>query len=128
MLPCPPTRRKASIACPDLRFLIELYQSEKSALQRAYIKWSLRDVMDIDNEACCAGVFVINGFFRNWGHRFIYDEATLRWALTEVGFRNTVQRELGQSEDEQLRGIENQTRILLEFLRLETMVLESTKP
>ncbi|MFL6228331.1 MAG: methyltransferase domain-containing protein, partial [Pyrinomonadaceae bacterium] len=67
------------VATPDLRVLAGLCRDDKTDLQRRYVRWS------VDNFTPDAGMYeeslVVNNFFRNWGHKFIYDEATLRAAL-----------------------------------------------
>ena len=70
-------------------------------------------------------VFVINHFVRNWGHRFIYDEKTLREAMLNAGFTNLVKCDLQESEDPALCNLENEARLPLAFLRLETLTLEA---
>ena len=37
-----------------------------------------------------SSMFVINNFVRDWGHRFIFDEPTLREAFDLAGFENTI--------------------------------------
>ncbi|MBO0719356.1 MAG: methyltransferase domain-containing protein, partial [Blastocatellia bacterium] len=75
---------KIRISTPDLAFLIDLYNEEKSYLQKDYIKWStdrhIRFAPGYDD------TFVINNFVRNWGHQFIYDEKVLSASLQKVGF------------------------------------------
>jgi len=117
---------KLRISTPDLTFMIGLCRSEKSALEREYIKWA--------SDVFCNGcpgvneVFVINYFMRNWGHTFIYDENTLRNAMTTAGFTNIVKCDLQESEDAALRNLENEARLPPGFLRLETITLEGAKP
>jgi predicted SAM-dependent methyltransferase len=117
---------RVRISTPDLSFLVKLYGDDKSSLQREYIAWSnstfLEDAPE-DNE-----VFVINNFMRNWGHTFVYDEATLRTAMTQSGFANIIKCDLQQSKDDELCNLENITRIPLRFLEMETITLEGTRP
>lgn len=116
---------KIRISTPNLAFLIDLTRADKSGLQRAYIEWASRayigDVPE-DNE-----VFVINNFVRNWGHTFIYDENTLRRAMTSAGFTTITKCDLQESERAPLRNLEDETRIPSGFLRLETLTLEGAK-
>ncbi len=72
---------------------------------------------------------MINDFFRNFGHQFIYDPATLAHAFTGAGFTDVTPCDVGESRHDSLRGIEQHGRDLGdEFNRLETFVLEATKP
>jgi predicted SAM-dependent methyltransferase len=118
---------KIRISTPNLSFLINLYRSDKSELHERYIKWSTQAFINgrvpEDN-----AVLVINHFVRSWGHRFIYDENTLRDAMLNAGFTNLVKCELQESGDPTLRNLENEARLPPQFLRLETLTLEGTKP
>jgi len=116
---------KIRISTPDLAFLIKLYRVDKSSLQREYTAWANRTfVKDAseDNE-----VFVINNFMRDWGHVFIYDENTLRTAMSKAGFTDITKYNLRRSKDDALCNLENLTRIPVQFLELETITLEGTK-
>jgi predicted SAM-dependent methyltransferase len=117
---------KIRISTPDLNFLVNLYRDE-SELHQRYVKWSaqafINGTVPEDN-----AVLVINHFVRNWGHRFIYDEKTLREAMLNAGFTNLVKCDLQDSEDPVLCNLENEARLPLAFLRLETLTLEGTKP
>jgi predicted SAM-dependent methyltransferase len=113
------------ISTPDLAFLIDLTRPDKSDLQRAYIKWAANAFIPRapdDNE-----VFVINNFVRNWGHTFIYDEKTLRGAMTRAGFKIITKCDQHESEDAALRFLENEKHLPPNFLRLETLTLEGSK-
>jgi predicted SAM-dependent methyltransferase len=118
---------KIRISTPNLNFLVNLYRCDKSELHDRYIRWSTHTfnsgTVPEDN-----AVFVINHFVRSWGHRFIYDEETLREAMLNAGFTNIVRCDLQESEDPALRKLENEARLPLAFLRLETLTLEGAKP
>jgi predicted SAM-dependent methyltransferase len=117
---------KIRISTPDLNFLVNLYRDDKSELHERYIRWSTRTfshgAVPEDN-----ALFVINHFVRSWGHRFIYDEKTLREAMQTIGFTNIVRCELQESEDPALGNLENEARLPSGFLRLETLTLEATR-
>jgi len=116
---------KIRISTPDLAFLIDLTRPERSDVQRAYIKWAANAFIPgapDDNE-----VFVINNFVRNWGHTFIYDENTLRGAMTSAGFKTITKFDLLESDDAALRNLENEKHLPSNFLRLESFTLEGTK-
>jgi len=78
--------------------------------------------------------FIINNFVRDWYHTFIYDEKTLKSLLESIGFSDVKSYLISESEDENLKNLENindsenrgqgQTK---EFLQLETFTLEATK-
>lgn len=114
------------IATPDFAFLKQLHVAEKSELQRAYIDWAVKNWLGTVPPD--AEMFVINNFFYNWGHQFIYDERTLAGALAAAGYVHIRRYEVNTSDDAALCGLENERRIPDGFLRLETLVLEGMKP
>jgi hypothetical protein len=71
---------------------------------------------------------VVNNFMRNWGHAFIYDERSLRIAFAQAGFAQIVRGEVGTSADPEFFNLENESRMAPGFVRLESIVLEGTKP
>jgi predicted SAM-dependent methyltransferase len=114
------------IATPDLMFLFGLCRDHKSSVQSQYIEWSVQHFVPeapVPSEA-----FVINNFFRDWGHRFIYNEDVLCDSMDAAGFVNILRCELNASDDAQLRNLEHESRLPRGFLELETFVLEGTKP
>jgi predicted SAM-dependent methyltransferase len=123
---------RVRISTPDLAFLVDLYRPGKSVLQEEYVAWS-QSVIGVPPHLDGAGrsrgreVFVINNFFRAWGHRFIYDEETLRTALEDAGFESVVRCALNESDDVLLQGLENDRRMPDGFLHLETLTLEGTR-
>ncbi len=114
------------VATPDLSFFVRLYREEKDELEYAYIKW-MTDTF-IPTATSYRDTFVINNSVRYWGHQFIYDEKVLCEALTRVGFVDVRRCELQQSGDPELCGLEHEQRMPEGLLRLETFVLEATKP
>jgi predicted SAM-dependent methyltransferase len=114
------------IATPSLDRLITLYEPEQSDLQQRYVQWSI-DTFSKDKGAYLAG-FVVNNFFRDWGHEFIYDRQTLRHALESVGFADVEEWPVGESGDPQLTRLERHMRSAAEFNAFETMVLEARRP
>jgi predicted SAM-dependent methyltransferase len=110
------------ISTPDLKFLIELYRTDKSPLQEEYVRRTAEEagIKALDTH-------VINRFVREWGHLFIYDEKALRIALEQAGFAEIERCTLNESKAPALGNIENETRRPPGFLRLETLTLEGMK-
>jgi predicted SAM-dependent methyltransferase len=113
------------LTTPDLLFLIELYSGDNSQLQDDYIKWATDTF--ISHAPGYADTFVVNNFFRDWGHQFIYDRKTLQEALERAGFTAINECSIGESSHVDLRGLENETRMPPGFLVLESMVFEASR-
>ena len=94
------------ISTPDLRVIIGLLSAERTARQNHYIDWAAEKFLpEVDH---CKEVFVINNFFRAWGHQFLYDRDVLKVTMTRIGFEDIRFYQPGVSDDENLRGIESQ--------------------
>lgn len=118
---------KLRIATPDFQFLIDLYSKEKTDVQKRYIQWAVDSFLS--EIGIYEDTFVINNFFRAWGHQFLYDEKTLRGLLARCGFIKIQRHQVGESADPNLQRLESHGRkITDDFNHLETMVLESSKP
>jgi predicted SAM-dependent methyltransferase len=114
------------ISTPDLSFLMDLYKEDRSDTHSAYIEWATKLI--VPESPLASAAFVINNFVRAWGHRFIYNEQTLRFSLEQSGFSHIVRRQLSESEHYELRTLENESRLPPGFLQLETLTLEGIKP
>jgi predicted SAM-dependent methyltransferase len=112
-------------ATPSLERLARLYESS-SDVQRRYVQWAV-DTLDPEVDAALPGV-VVNNFFRSWGHRFIYDEQTLRHALTTAGFIDVTECRVRQSGHRELAGLEHHLAEAPELNEYETFVLEARRP
>jgi len=110
------------VSTPNLEFLFDLYRSDKSPLQKEYIRWCAGEwgVKEQDTH-------VINFYARAWGHCFIYDEKVLKKAMEEAGFVEVERCALNESRNPIFQNIENESRMQPGFLKLETLTLEGTK-
>jgi predicted SAM-dependent methyltransferase len=113
------------ITTPDLSFLIDLYRSDKTDLQKKYIRWAAETLGQ--RVPFPEDTFVINNFVRDWGHVFIYDEKTLRASLERAGFKKIVRCNLNESDHEALHDLENEEKMPEGFLKLESLSVEGTK-
>jgi predicted SAM-dependent methyltransferase len=113
------------ICTPDLANFLNLFRSDRSALENDYLAWATREFIPAADEV--APVFVLNNYVRDWGHQFIYDRPTLARALEHAGFSDVTYHALGESADSHLRGLEYIDRMPPGFLALESMVLEAIK-
>lgn len=115
------------ISTPNLRFLVDLYNDNKTDLQKRYIKWEIDNC--VKNTKSYTDTIVINNFFRAWGHKFIYDFKTLSNLLSENNFGNIRRCVVGNSEDIILCNIESHgKKIGEEYNKLESMAIEATRP
>lgn len=111
---------------PDLAFLISLYNGRTSALIEEYVQFCAEHATPWAPNHSVA--FHINNFVRDWGHQFIYDEATLRLALETAGFVDITTCPIQQSPHAPLRGLEHERRMPPGFVALESMIVEAMKP
>lgn len=129
------------LATPDLAVVIGLYDGGGAEHER-YLEYVIalargdadsgRGVAAIDAlTATSPGkrAFVINEVVRWYGHRFIYDEATLGHLLERAGFTGAGRRQVGESDDEVLKGLESHAEAAgdPEMNRFETLVLEANR-
>ena len=71
------------IVTPDLKFLIGLYQNDNK-INRDYINWSSK--LFLGDSAPAVATSVINNFYRDWDHKYIYDVPVMKDAMTKTGF------------------------------------------
>jgi predicted SAM-dependent methyltransferase len=115
------------VATPSLERLTALFAADQNDEQRQYVAWAT------DRFLPQLGVyepgFVLNNFFRSWGHSFIYDPRTLAYALERAGFEEPRELEPGRSESPELAGLEGHGRLIgSEPNAFETIVLEARRP
>ena len=146
---------RVRVSTPDAEKIVGLYAREKTDAQSRYLDWAARRSMglyadeksllqqrkpewDIPREhfdwffpdpVRDGAGFVVNNFFRSYGHRFLYDERTLSGALRASGFVDMRRYEPGESDDDRLRNLESHGQVIGdEMNRFETMVVEAVKP
>ena len=115
------------IATPDLGILLALHTKDKTNSQRWYIEWAVARFMPEVHG--CEDVFVINNFFRAWGHSFLYDRDTLSQALLASRFSDVKFYRPGESEEPMLENLECHGKELQseKINQFETMVIEGCK-
>jgi predicted SAM-dependent methyltransferase len=114
------------VATPSIDQLIQLYDPRLTDLQRGYMRWATETFIT-EADAILPG-FIVNNMFRNFGHKFVYDEQTLRHALQASGFVDVEMCGVGESRDPRLVGLERHMRSVPEFNEFETIVLEARRP
>jgi predicted SAM-dependent methyltransferase len=114
------------VATPSLENLLGLF-GEQTDLHRRYMQWAVETFVK-DADEPLPGI-VVNNFFRNWGHQFIYDRDTLRHALEAAGFGDVKECNVGESDEPALVGLERHGEMIPpEFNVFETLILEATRP
>lgn len=145
---------RVRIATPDMDRIVALASLEKSENQKRYIEWSVgemglhnpapttfqerRTEWNIENthfrvyfpnivdDSSC---FVINHFFRSYGHLFLYDFKTLYGAMCAAGFESIERQTPGRSEDNHLVNVESHQMLIGEEMNdYETLILEGVRP
>ena len=147
---------KIRIATPDIIKIVGLFSVEKSIDQRRYIAWKCgeniglyspepsqlqrrRNEWDIDyqhikryypnieEDGVC---FIVNNFFRVYGHKYLYDRKSLMAIVGEAGFENiSMAFKPNESDDEHFRGIKSHASLIGEEMNIfETMVLQAVHP
>ena len=116
------------IATPNLEFLLKLHSREPKPDAEEYVTWFRS--RNMPHCETIGPAFVINHYFYNWGHCFIYDRATLEGAFREVGLKTLEWCAVGESACPVLRNLEKHGDILASerWNVFETMVLEGVKP
>lgn len=117
---------RVRVATPSLGRMAALYGDDLSDLQRRYLAWATE--VFIDHADVVLPGFVVNNMLRNFGHKFIYDEQTLAYALTSAGLIDVIEWPVGESDDPALVGRERHMRRAAAFNAYETLVLEARKP
>lgn len=116
------------VSTPDFAFLVDLYR-ERGSLddeRRRYVEWATE--LFLPEAPSAQPLYVINNMVRDWGHEFIYDRETLQSVLERCGFVDVVECAVGESGHEALRGVDHDDRMPPGMFRLESFVLEGTRP
>jgi predicted SAM-dependent methyltransferase len=114
------------VVTPDVKFLIGLYQDRENKLNQDYVRWNAE--LFLGKSAPHNPTSVINNYYRDWGHRYIYDVPVMRDALEKNGFTELTMGQIGKSAHPELSGLEHAQRMPDGFLELESMVIEAKKP
>ena len=108
-----------------------LHSPENSPLQENRSEWAIdhnhinKYFPDTCQDTVC---FVVNNFFRSYGHQFLYDPKTLKASLEDSGFVEVITYGPGKRDDRNFRNIESHENVIGEEINLfETFLLEATK-
>ena len=120
------------IAIPHIDFLFALYEDPEFPIHKKYTEWAMesfceeaKNNLGVDK---LSKIYVINNFFRNWGHQIIHNFDSLKQLLEKHDFSDIQRKEIGLSDIDELKGIENHGEgFSEEFNKLETLVVEAKK-
>ncbi|MEP6260730.1 MAG: methyltransferase domain-containing protein [Gillisia sp.] len=122
------------IAMPNLDFLISLYSEPNLKFNREYIEWAMNhspllrrtnNLLNCDHQK---KIYVINNFFKAWGHQLIHNYESIREMASQCGFKNIYQVEIGKSAFMELNNIEKHGAVIPPKMNeIETMVIEMVK-
>lgn len=115
------------LATPNLGTLLGLYTPQPDERQQRYMRFIAEHFLPGISDP--QPVFVINNAFRNWGHQFLYDRATLQQTLTHVGFLDICFLHPGESNHQPLCQLEMHGQFIgdEEINQFETMVVEARR-
>ena len=98
---------KIRLAVPSLDRMVELFRPARTDLQDRYIRFMTNvSWPTVQDPSPC---FAINSAFMDFGHRFLYDQTTLRKTVEAAGFAQIQFFTPGVSDDPNLTGIEART-------------------
>jgi predicted SAM-dependent methyltransferase len=119
------------LATPSLDFLFKLYANPMALENKQYVNWAIENIPKlkiinnsiIDHEEYYC--YVINNFFKAWGHQMIHNYSSLKKIAIQNRFSKVRLCNVGQSEVQCLQNIEKHGTIIPENINLmETMVVE----
>jgi len=114
------------ISTPNLESIVSLLDQPLTPLKEQYIKLSTDKYIPhaIDYQPG----FVINNFFWDFGHYFVYDTKTLELALRTAGFTDITCCKPMQSGDTNLIGTESHQKIVGDRVNaFESIIMEGVK-
>ena len=119
------------LSLPTLDFLIKLWIAKDDEDVKDYIDWSLRrhDISScVDTIKGPKACFVINNFYRLWGHMMIYDVSTIIEMLKNAGFSEVKVVPNDDSEYSELKSVNGHWKIISKkYNDIETTTFEAKK-
>lgn len=121
------------LALPHFDFLKGLYENPESTINKGYIDFSKKYFIPEFSKVFCESdhynIYVINNFYRDWGHQVIHSFDTLKELLEKFRFKSVVRKEVGESDIASLQGIDGNGRpeYPTEFYTVETLIIEARK-
>ena len=91
------------LSTPDLNGLLNVYYDKNELVTQ---KDALNRHIQNHNHNCLNACCFLNDFFRLWGHKFIYDRATLKAVLEMANFSLIEWNRFGESKNDLLNNLE----------------------
>jgi len=109
--------------------MMGLYTDTPTELQRDYIKWGNKRFSGFfDHDGDDNPVFSINRAFNCHGHKFLFDERTLRDLIKSIGFTKIEKCEINKSKYKELNDMERHGEVIPSRLyHFEALIVEVTK-
>jgi predicted SAM-dependent methyltransferase len=122
------------IAMPNLEFLYNIYSNPNTPVHEDYVNHyvssypCLRSVFELVADKEEHYIYVINNFFKAWGHQMIHDFSSLQKLALQFNYEVVRRCKVGESEVSFLQNIEKHGSAIPERINLlETMVVEIVK-
>lgn len=120
------------LAMPDLRFLIDLYLHPEEETNQKYLIWSYNRFQTglnrFEVQLEDFPVYVINNYFKLWGHQFIHTPREFSQLGLKIGYKNIHQYPIGESDNQVFKSIENHHKSIPSWAnKLETFIIEMEK-
>ena len=122
------------IATPNIDFLFNIHGNPVVPESSYYVDWAVKNIhqlksvenLGIDKEEYY--IYVINNFFKAWGHQMIHNFSSISKLALQCNYSKVRKCKVGESEVCFLRHIEKHGTIIPERINLkETMVVEIIK-
>jgi predicted SAM-dependent methyltransferase len=117
---------KLRVATPDLRKLVALFDQDDSEAERRFMTAQLK-MVGLSVKESERPLFIMNTYFREWGHQFLYDRQTLQSALESAGFRDVRFLPHSESDDPELRNVERHIYQVGSDVEYVTMIVQASK-
>lgn len=115
------------ISTPDLAVLVGMFVRDDDPVADEYVAYAVRTY--VPHAGPNVKAFVLNNFFYNWGHAFIFDRETLATVLTQAGFRDLSWHSPQESSRPELRNLETHGRLIgsEKINAWQSMIVEATR-
>lgn len=115
------------ISTPDLAVLVRMFVQNDDPVADEYVAYAVRTY--VPHAGRNVKAFVLNNFFYNWGHAFIFDRDTLATVLTQAGFRDFSWHSPQESPRPELRDLEKHGKLIgsEKINAWQSMIIEAVK-